>query len=74
MTFLGGATRIPEVLRDRLGATDEPSKQKTTAVKIALETIGQLQKIKGLRGFSILADDDPEMAQQILDESGLRGD
>jgi methylenetetrahydrofolate reductase (NADPH) len=69
-----GAIRIPEPMRTRMNSAGDPAKQKTAAIEIARETIRELQKIKGLRGFSLLADEDPETALQILDQSGLRSD
>ncbi len=41
------------------------------AIEIALETIGRLASLPGLRGFCISCDGDLEAALQIIDKSGL---
>ena len=71
------ALRIPEALLNRITAAGDPVAQRAKAIEIAVETIGQLAKLPGLRGFCISSDDDPlgggfpEAALQIIEKSGL---
>ena len=66
-----GKRRIPEATLNRITTAGDPAAQRAKAIEIALETIGQLQKLQGLRGFCISSDDDPEAALQIIEKSGL---
>ena len=64
------AVRIPEAMLERLSVSD-PVQQRARAIEIALETIGRLASLPGLRGFCISSDGDLEAALQIIDKSGL---
>ncbi|MGC1377800.1 MAG: methylenetetrahydrofolate reductase [Anaerolineales bacterium] len=66
-----GKRRIPEATLNRITTAGDPAAQRAKAIEIAVETIGQLQKLQGLRGFCISSDGDPEAALQIIEKSGL---
>jgi methylenetetrahydrofolate reductase (NADPH) len=64
------APRIPEAILGRLSVRD-PAERRAKAIEIALETIGKLASLPGLRGFCISSDGDLEAGLQIIDKSGL---
>jgi methylenetetrahydrofolate reductase (NADPH) len=66
--------RIPEAMLGQILAGKDPAAQRVKAVEIALETIAQLSKLPGLRGFCISSEGDLEASLQIIDKSGLRSD
>jgi methylenetetrahydrofolate reductase (NADPH) len=66
-----GKRRIPEATLNRITTAGDPAAQRAKAIGIAVETIGQLQKLQGLRGFCISSDGDSEAALQIIAQSGL---
>lgn len=63
-------SRIPEGLIDRV-TKGAPGTQHSAAVRIALETMETLSRHDGVRGFSICADGDCNMALEIIEKSGL---
>ena len=65
------APRIPKSMLDRIASAGDPAQRRAKAIEIALETIGQLARLTGLRGFCISSDGDLAAALQIIDKSGL---
>ena len=65
------APRIPDVLIGRLVSQTEPGARRAAAVALANETIQRLSELRGLRGFSITADGDPDVAVEVIEKSGL---
>jgi len=63
---------VPEAMLNQLGSSSKPSEQRAIGIDIAVETIGQLKKLSGLRGFEIQSDTDVDAALEIIDKSGLR--
>lgn len=63
--------RIPAVLLERISAPENRKGQRDAGLEIALETVRRLSALKGLRGFEIRADEDPELAIEFLERSGL---
>jgi methylenetetrahydrofolate reductase (NADPH) len=62
---------IPEALLQRIAAPTDKLAQRALGVEIALETVQRLSGLKGLRGFEVRADADPELAIELIDRSGL---
>jgi methylenetetrahydrofolate reductase (NADPH) len=65
---------IPDAVLQRLAAAGDAKSQRATGVEIAVETIRQLSKLEGLRGFEIRADADDEIPLQVIEKAGLRVD
>jgi methylenetetrahydrofolate reductase (NADPH) len=63
--------RVPETLLARIASKGDPVAQRATAIEIAVETIGRLSGLDGLRGFSIGGDGDLETALEVIEKSGL---
>ena len=66
--------RIPKDTLAKILAVSDSAGQRAKAIEIAVETIGQLSKLPGLRGFCIASDGDLEAFLEIIDKSGLRSD
>jgi methylenetetrahydrofolate reductase (NADPH) len=66
--------RIPAAMLERISAPDDRQGQRDAGMEIALETVRRLSVLKGLRGFEIRADEDPELALEFLERSGLEID
>jgi methylenetetrahydrofolate reductase (NADPH) len=66
--------RIPESTLQRVLSGSGPAAQRAAAIEIAVETIGRLSGLSGLRGFSIFADGDLEAALTVIEKSGLGSD
>ncbi len=60
--------RIPETTLKRLSGA---SNLRGEGIAVAVETIKKLRSVKGLRGFDIRCDGDPDAALEIIDKSGL---
>ncbi len=69
---LSGA--VPQPLLDRMAAASAPAAAREAGIRIAVETIGRLQAVKGLGGFQIAADGDADAALEVLDKAGLGTD
>jgi methylenetetrahydrofolate reductase (NADPH) len=65
------APRVPQAVLDRITSIGSPADQRAAAIEIAVEMIGRLSTVAGLRGFSVSADGDHEAALEILAKSGL---
>jgi methylenetetrahydrofolate reductase (NADPH) len=63
--------RIPEAISKRLLAKSDKAAARAEGIAVAVETIDRLRSLKGIRGFDILSDGDPDAAQEIIDKSGL---
>jgi methylenetetrahydrofolate reductase (NADPH) len=63
--------RIPEAILARLSSVSGAAAQRTAGIAIALETIGRLSEVKGLRGFQICCDGDIDAAIEIIEKSAL---
>lgn len=63
--------RVPESLLGRVTSAGNASAQRTAAIEIAVETIGRLKEISGLRGFSVSGEGDREAALEVIEKSGL---
>lgn len=64
-------TMIPEALLNRLAAKADPAAQRAEGIAIAVETIGRLRKLPGLRGFEVCANGHFEAALEVIHASGL---
>jgi len=65
------ASRVPEAVAAKVAAKSDPAARRAAAIEVALETIGRLSSLSGLRGFSICGDGDAEAAVAIVEKSGL---
>jgi methylenetetrahydrofolate reductase (NADPH) len=63
--------RVPQTMLDRLSRTGGRAAERAAGIEIAVETIRQISELKGVRGFQICADDDPDAALEIMERSGL---
>ena len=63
--------RIPEAMLARLSSAGSPSAQRAAGVAMAVETIGRLADVKGLRGFQICVDGDVDAALEVIDKASL---
>ncbi len=63
--------KIPAAVVGRVVSKTEPGARRAAAIEIALETIGRLSSLRGLRGFSISGHGDHEAALEIIEKSGL---
>ena len=62
---------IPDAMLQRLSAKSDKQGQRAVGMEIALETVGRLSGLKGLRGFEIRGDGDTEAAIEFIEKSGL---
>jgi methylenetetrahydrofolate reductase (NADPH) len=62
---------VPEALINRLKGV-EKKKQKQEGIKIAVETIQQLKKIKGVKGVHIMAIEWEDAVPEIVQQAGLQ--
>lgn len=65
------APRIPDALRGRVLSGADAAEQRAQAIAVAVETIGQLTRFAGLRGFSISGDGDLDACLQVIEKAGL---
>ncbi len=65
--------RIPEAILARLSSASGETAQRDAGIAVALETIGRLSGVKGLRGFHICADGNVETALELIEKSALVG-
>jgi methylenetetrahydrofolate reductase (NADPH) len=64
-------TKIPDAVVGRVMSKTDAGARRSAAVEIAVETVGRLSRLGGLRGFSICADGDVDIALEIIEKSGL---
>jgi methylenetetrahydrofolate reductase (NADPH) len=62
---------VPEAIINRLKGV-EKKKQKQEGIKIAVETIQQLKKIKGVKGVHIMAIEWEDAVPEIVQQAGLQ--
>ena len=77
------SARMAEYMNDRVAGMDVPEeimrrmrgvpadKQREEGIKIAVETIGSLKEIKGIRGVHIMAIEWEDVVPQLVEEAGL---
>jgi methylenetetrahydrofolate reductase (NADPH) len=63
--------RIPEAVLEKVGSKTDPAARRRAAIDLAVETVKQLSETKGLRGFSINVDGDPDAALEIIELAHL---
>ena len=63
--------RIPEAMLTRLSSAGSASAQRAAGVAMAVETIGRLRDVKGLRGFQICVDGDADAALEVIEKASL---
>lgn len=62
---------IPDAVLQRIAAKSDKAAQRATGIEIAVETVRRLSGLKGLRGFEVRGDGDPDMAVELIDKAGL---
>jgi len=55
----------------RIASNGDKAAQRAAGIEIAVETIGQLSALGGLRGFEICGNGDDDAAIQVIEKSGL---
>jgi methylenetetrahydrofolate reductase (NADPH) len=65
------APMIPQASLERLSAAGDKRAQRAAGIEMALGTIKLLSGLKGLRGFEIRGDADPDIALELIEKSGL---
>ena len=58
--------RIPDAVLQQVASKADPAARHHTAIDVAVETVKQLRGTKGLRGFSIDVNGDPDAALEII--------
>lgn len=64
-------TVIPEAVLSRMAAKSDAAAARAEGVAIAKETIGRLQKLRGLRGFEVCGNGHFDAALEVIRASGL---
>ena len=64
-------TLIPEAVLSRMAAKTEAAAARAEGIAIAKETIGRLQKLRGLRGFEVCGNGHFDAALEVIRASGL---
>ncbi len=65
------AARVPAALLERVLSRGDPAAQRAAAIEVAVETVGRLSSIRGLRGLSISGEGDPDAALKVIEKSAL---
>jgi hypothetical protein len=65
---------IPEAAIARIASGANAAAQRQAGIDLAVETIGKLSALKGLRGFEISGGGDDAAAIEVLEKSGLKID
>ena len=65
------ASRIPDAVLQQVASKTDAAARRRAAIDVAVETVKQLGGTKGLRGFSIGVDGDPDAALEIIEKSGI---
>ncbi len=65
---------VPDALLGRIASAADKTAQRAVGIEIAVETIGRLSGIDGLRGFQIGAEEDVDAALEIIEKAGLETD
>jgi len=66
-----GRPRIPSAVLEQVASRTGAKARRGAAIDLSVETIHQLGGTKGLRGFSISVDGDPDAAMEIIERSAL---
>jgi methylenetetrahydrofolate reductase (NADPH) len=63
--------RVPDAVFQQVASQTDPAARRRAAIDVAVQTIRQLSGTKGLRGFSISVDGDPDAALEIIELAHL---
>jgi methylenetetrahydrofolate reductase (NADPH) len=63
--------RIPDAVLQQVATKSDAAGRRRAAIDLAVETVKRLSGTKGLRGFCIGVDGDPDAALEIIEKSGL---
>jgi methylenetetrahydrofolate reductase (NADPH) len=63
--------RIPSEIVNRLASAGDAAAQRAAGIAIAVETIQRLGAFKGLRGFQVVAGEDPDAALEVIEKAAL---
>ena len=63
--------RIPDAVLQHVASKTDAAARRRAAIDLAVETVKQLRETKGLRGFSIGVDGDPDAALEIIELAHL---
>ena len=63
--------RIPAPLLERLGSQSDKQAQRAVGIEIAVETIGRLSDVTGLRGFEVRGGQDHDAVLEVIEKAGL---
>jgi methylenetetrahydrofolate reductase (NADPH) len=66
--------RIPQAMLERLASKPDARTQRAEGIQIAVETIGRLGELRGLRGFAVCGDGDFAAALEVIEKSGLKAE
>jgi methylenetetrahydrofolate reductase (NADPH) len=66
--------RVPQAMLERLASKPDAGAQRAEGIQIAVETIGRLSELRGLRGFEVCGDGDLDAALEVIERSGLKPD
>ena len=64
-------SRIPDAVLRQVTSKSDAAARRRAAIDLAVETVKRLGGIKGLRGFSIGVNGDPDAALEIIEKAGL---
>ena len=56
---------------ERIAGAGDEAAQRAAGIEIAVETIGRLSSVEGLRGFQIGAEGDDDAALAVIEKSAL---
>jgi methylenetetrahydrofolate reductase (NADPH) len=62
---------IPDAVLQRLAGRSDTQAQRSEGIQIAIETVQRLSGLKGLRGFEVRGDGEPDLAVEFIEKSGL---
>lgn len=63
--------KIPEVLLSKMSSLTGKSEMREQGIRIALDIIKELSLLKGLRGFEINCEEDPDAVIDVINQSAL---
>ncbi len=64
-------SRIPDAVFQQVASKTDAAARRRAAIDVAVETVKRLGGTKGLRGFSIGVDGDPDAALEVIEKSGI---
>ena len=65
------SVRIPQAVIDRIAARPDKQAQRAEGIAVAVETVHELRRFTGLRGFEVGVDGDVEAAMDVIEKAGL---